>query len=143
VLAAAGLKRLGLEQQITEFFAIDTMLPSAGQGVLAIECREDDIQLQVLLQPLHHWPTAQTSRAERRLIAELNSGCQAPVAAFGQIEAEQLKLRAWVGSQTGQHIQAELTASVEEPEALGAGLAEILYQKGAATLLEDWRNHSH
>lgn len=81
ILARAGLVRLGLESEITEILSSEDMLPAPGQGALGIECRSDDSELLRMLEVLHHTPTAQAVAAERAFLAELEAGCNTPVAA--------------------------------------------------------------
>ncbi len=85
VLACAGLKRLGMQQRITRALPPEQMLPAIAQGVIGIECRNDDARLLELVQPLNHQPTVLRTRAERSMNATLATGCQAPVAGYAEI----------------------------------------------------------
>ncbi|MGD8407522.1 MAG: hydroxymethylbilane synthase, partial [Thiohalophilus sp.] len=85
ILAAAGLKRLGFEERITQFLGPDISLPAIGQGAVGIECRVDDEWVNALIAPLNDKTTALRVRAERAMNLRLNGGCQVPIAGFAEI----------------------------------------------------------
>jgi hydroxymethylbilane synthase len=82
VLAAAGLARLGLTQQISHWFSVSELCPAPGQGALAIECRAEDAATQALLKPLDDVPTRYAVTAERAALHELGGGCSVPIGIF-------------------------------------------------------------
>ena len=136
ILAAAGLKRLGLAERITAILTPDESLPAPGQGALGIECRAERTEVIAMMRPLDHNPTAMCVRAERALSRALSGNCQVPLGAFAQAEGERLRLRGFVASQDGtQRVRAELTGDAGDPEALGAELAARLKALGAACIL--------
>jgi hydroxymethylbilane synthase len=136
VLAAAGLKRLGLDDRITAILTPEESLPAPGQGALGVECRADRSDLATWLRPLNHEPTAACVRAERALSRALSGSCQLPLGGYAQDEGRQLRLRGFVGTQDGRRmLHAELTGDVHEPESLGSALAASLYTQGAADIL--------
>ena len=136
ILAAAGLKRLGLQQRIRAYIQTDQILPSPGQGALAIEIHSDRDDLRALLQPLNHLPTAQAVAAERTVSALLAGSCQVPLAAYAEIEGTQMRLRAMVATPDGrQLVSAEATGLANAPESLGKIVAESLLAQGAAGIL--------
>ena len=136
VLAAAGLKRLGLADRITAILTPEDSLPAPGQGALGIECRADRADLIALMQPLNHAATAACVRAERALSRALSGSCQLPLGAYAQAEGAGLRLRGFVASQDGKKIvRAELTADAGDPEALGTELAARLRALGATEIL--------
>ncbi|MFK5647601.1 hydroxymethylbilane synthase, partial [Ornithinimicrobium sp. LYQ121] len=97
VLAAAGLSRLGLLSEATEVLDLDVMLPAPGQGALAVECREDDVELRaVLVELLEHPATRAAVTAERAVLSRLEAGCTAPVAAWARPTAGGLDLTVFV-----------------------------------------------
>ncbi len=109
ILASAGLKRLGLAHRITQSFSTTdpttNMLPAVGQGALGIECRIEDTEIQHLIMPLHHTPTAQCVLAERNMNALLGGNCQSPIAGLAVINDEKLlKLTGMVATPDGQTI---------------------------------------
>jgi hydroxymethylbilane synthase len=140
VLAEAGLKRLGLAEEIAYAIPRAEMLPAVGQGALAIETRVDDKQTQSLLAPLDHGETHQCVRAERALLAELRAGCLAPVGAWGQVEKGQLVLDAVVLSSDGtKRLSTSDSSELNNAEALGKRVAANLLAQGAADLIAESR----
>ncbi len=141
VLAEAGLKRLGLDGQITERLGPPSFLPAVGQGALGIECRAVDSYVLGLLAPLNDEETHRAVRAERRLLAELQGGCAVPLAAWGRDGSDGwLHLDAVVLDVDGrERIAAHAKASIDEPDALGLAVAEQLRVQGADRILERLR----
>ena len=138
LLAAAGLKRLGLHERISALLPAELSLPANGQGAVGIECRLDDNELLSLLAPLEHPQTRQRVLAERAMNRALQGGCQVPIGAYAELEGDTLWLRGLVGFPDGSRIlRAELRGAVGEPEALGQALAEQLLTQGAAELLAE------
>ena len=136
LLAAAGLKRLGLHERISALLPAELSLPANGQGAVGIECRLDDNELLSLLAPLEHPQTRQRVLAERAMNRALQGGCQVPIGAYAELEGDTLWLRGLVGLPDGSRIlRAELRGTASEPEALGQALAEQLLTQGAAELL--------
>ncbi|KQP03219.1 hydroxymethylbilane synthase [Pseudorhodoferax sp. Leaf265] len=136
VLAAAGLKRLGLAERIREVFAQDSMLPAAGQGALGIEVRSDRADLLALLAPLAHQPTWLATAAERAVSRAMGGSCSMPLAAHARWTDGGLQLRAAWGDQDGQGaiVRAEVAGPVDSlaaAEALGLQVAEALQAGGA------------
>lgn len=137
ILAAAGLKRLGLEERITQWLDPDLCLPAIGQGAIGIECRCDDASINRLIAPLHDPDTAACVIAERALNARLQGGCQVPIAGFAQLRAGRLYLRGRVGRPDGRElIAAEIEGEAGEAQALGYALAETLLARGADRILQ-------
>ena len=138
LLAAAGLKRLGLQARITTLLPPEQSLPANGQGAVGIECCLDDDELLTLLAPLEHGPTRQRVLAERAMNRALQGGCQVPIGAYAELEGDQLWLRGLVGSPDGRQIlRAERRGPACAPETLGQALADQLLAQGAAHLLSE------
>jgi hydroxymethylbilane synthase len=136
ILAAAGLKRLGLADRITALLSPELSLPAVGQGALGIECRADRTDLIKLVQPLHHPVTAQCVEAERAMSRALGGSCQVPLGGFAEITAGVLRLRGFVASPDGTRmISNELSGGPETGAGLGAQLARNLKEQGAAEIL--------
>ncbi|MFE4686567.1 hydroxymethylbilane synthase [Streptomyces sp. NPDC056721] len=145
VLAAAGLNRIGRIGEVTDFLAVDTVLPAPGQGALAVECSASNADLAAVLGELDDSFTRIAVTAERSLLAALEAGCSAPVGALadlladGQI-ANEMRLRGVVGTTDGSElVQLSTTGPVPETEdqalALGRELATEMLAKGAAGLM--------
>lgn len=136
ILAAAGLKRLGLAQRIKAFLEVDESLPAAGQGAMAIEIRSDRSALLAQLQPLNHVETAQAVHAERAISKSFGGSCQIPLAAFAQIEQGQMHLRAMVATPDGQRTaQAQVHGLAGQGLALSAQLVNALRAQDAEAIL--------
>lgn len=135
VLAAAGLIRLGLEAEITEYLPIDAMLPAVGQGAMAVQTRQGDA-LEPLLAPLHDAPTGWAVAAERAFLAHLSGGCMVPIAAYGQCQGERLHLQGLVSSPDGEEmLRHAVEGSCEQAASLGQQLADVLLARGADDIL--------
>lgn len=140
VLAAAGLKRLGLTDRILHVIPKQIMLPAIGQGALGIEIRDEDPHSAAAVAPLDHAASHQAVLAERAMLARLRGGCLAPVGAWGRIDGEKLKLEGVVLSPNGKHrLFANLQAPPTDAVLLGMALADELLQQGAAELIADSR----
>lgn len=136
ILAAAGLKRLGLADRITQVLPQSLMLPAVGQGALGIEARADDADTQQLLAPLNHENTHQAVLAERTMLLALCAGCLAPVGALALADGEQLSLQAVVLSPDGRRrIHAGAVTAANEAVYLGQIIAEELMAQGAAEMI--------
>ena len=136
ILAAAGLKRLGLECRATEFLAPETSLPAVGQGAIGLECRRDDARINTLLKSLHHEPTAIRVGAERAFNQRLNGGCQVPIAGYAELAGNRLRLRGLVAMPDGSTvIRGETEGPPDAASALGTELAEELLARGADRIL--------
>lgn len=140
ILAAAGLLRLGMAERVRARIGIEHSLPAIGQGAIGIECRSNDPRVNRLIAPLHHLPTAQRVLAERAMNAELNGGCQVPIAGHAVHENGVLRLRGLVGSPDGSEVmRAEHSGAPEDAEAIGCAVAKDLLDQGAGRILEALR----
>ena len=136
VLASAGLKRLGLEREITEVLPPEVSLPAVGQGVLAIQCRTEDAEVRALLAPLEDAVTRVAVTAERALLARLEGGCTVPMAGHATVRDGVVHLRAFVGQPDGSTVvEGEVSGPGHEAHALGERLAEELLSRGAREIL--------
>jgi len=136
ILAAAGLKRLGLADRITALLSPEVSLPAVGQGALGIECRSDRTDLIKLMEPLHHLPTAQCVEAERAMSRALGGSCEVPLGGFAEINGGVLRLRGFVASQDGSRvISDELSGNPGTGTVMGAQLAQNLKARGAQEIL--------
>jgi hydroxymethylbilane synthase len=136
ILAAAGLKRLGLAERITRLLEPESSLPAIGQGAIGVECRLDDDRTRERVAVLDDPPTRIRVAAERAFNARLQGGCQVPIAGYAVLEGDRLWLRGLVGEPDGSRIIAgEIRGSADAAAALGAALAEDLLQRGADAIL--------
>jgi hydroxymethylbilane synthase len=139
VLAAAGLKRLGLQERIRHIFEITEMLPAAGQGALGIEIRADRDDVQEVLKALSHQTTWLAVAAERAVSRRMGGSCSMPLAAHATVQGEYLTLRAAWGELEAASplVTAKLTAEVADllaAEALGEAVAQMLIDSGARVM---------
>ncbi len=135
VLAAAGLRRLGVVPAHAEALAPGVWVPAVGQGILAIEVRGDDRTTLAALAPLDHMPTRVAALAERAYLARLGASCVTPMAAHARLEGDRLSVDAFVASEDGREVLRErLVGPAGEAEALGRRVAETLLGRGAATV---------
>lgn len=136
ILAAAGLKRLGLEDRITATLDPETMLPGVGQGAICIECRSNDNELITLLKVLDHLPTRQCVETERYVTGALGGSCKVPLAAFATIDGNSLRLQAIVGKIDGSEvICADETGPIESREETAKKVVEHLKARGAEEII--------
>jgi hydroxymethylbilane synthase len=136
LLAAAGLVRLGLEDKISQWFALQEMLPAPGQAALAVQCRDNDERVLGLLSRLDHSPTRRAVSAERAFLSKLEAGCSAPVAAFAYTQSGQVHLSGLVLSTNGRQ-SIRVDDHDQDPLTLGSQLADEALQRGAETLMRD------
>lgn len=136
ILAAAGLKRLGLESRIRESIDPDYSIPAVGQGALGIEINAERLDLLEVLAPLNHAETAACVEAERGMSRALAGSCQVPLGAFAQQHGDTLQMTGFVASIDGKDLLREsVQGPANQPEALGQALAAKLVARGADRIL--------
>ena len=136
ILAAAGLKRLGLASRIRSILGFEQSLPAAGQGALAVEYRAGRDDIAACLAQLNHRGTELCVRAERALSRALGGSCQLPLAAYASATGSTLELRGLVAHPDGKSaVRAEVSGPAASPEELGAKLARELRARGADAIL--------
>jgi hydroxymethylbilane synthase len=136
ILAAAGLKRLNMENRISEYFSPEVFIPAIGQGALAIECRKMDADTLNLISHLHDETTAICVQAERAVNVRLGGDCHTAVGAHAILDNNHLYLQRMVGDENnGRIIQAEVSGLPERALELGNKLAEMLLAKGARAFI--------
>lgn len=125
ILAAAGLKRLGLEKRISRYFTVEEILPAAGQGILAVQGRKgEDYSCLEGYCDQEAWICG---TAERAYVKYLDGGCSSPVAAYGEVHGEKLHLRGlYYREEDGTYIKGEIEGNVSSAEELGITLAKRL-----------------
>lgn len=143
ILASSGLSRLGLDGRIRDELPVSLSLPAVGQGVLAIECRDDD-NLRQLVAPLDDMPTRLCASAERAMNKALNGGCQVPIAGFATLDDKVLIMEGRVGTPDGKKLlkvieQHRLNGDYHTWQAqaitLGKHIADELLAQGAGEIL--------
>jgi hydroxymethylbilane synthase len=136
ILALAGLRRLELEDRVTQVLEPEHVLPAVGQGALGIEIRAGDETTADLLAPLGHEPTRRATAAERALLHALEGGCHVPIGALGEARGDGVSLTALVASLDGARV-VRGTAEGDDPEDVGRSLAEDLLARGADAILRE------
>lgn len=136
LLAVAGLKRLGLLHEATEIFELSQFVPAVGQGVIAIECKEDNQPILEMLQKINHAPTMTAITAERKLLAMLDGSCRTPIGAYSWIEGNQLTINAIIAKADGKDfVKTTKTGIMSSPELLGEQAALELLANGGRECL--------
>lgn len=137
VLAAAGLRRLGQEDVITEYLDEAIMIPAVGQGALCIETRENDDDIAVIMEKLDHPDTRICVTGERAFLKQIEGSCHIPVACFGRIMGNDVLLIAAVASEDGQElIKEQMVCPKDEIIGAGQALADLVLEKGGKKILE-------
>ena len=136
ILAAAGLKRLGMAERIRAFIDPAQSLPAPGQGAMAIEIRSGRDELMQLLAPLNHADTEIAVRVERQLSRSFGGSCQIPLAAYATVDQHLLTLTAMVATPDGKRIaRAVAQGAADSPEAVGVQVAQALEAQDATAIL--------
>jgi hydroxymethylbilane synthase len=140
ILAAAGLKRLGLEDSISEAFSVDLMLPAIGQGIVSIEARKGDKEVLDYIRPLNHGESEAAALVERAFLKKLEGGCQVPIAAHATLDKDKIQFSGLLGSLDGKTILRE-SASVDRKAPnyhhIGVTLAEKILKRGGDRILAE------
>lgn len=141
VLAAAGLRRLGLGERISAMIPVDICIPAPGQGAIAIEIREEDAKTRRAVEALNDESTAIALEAERTLVSALGGGCQLPLGGIALPTADgQLELSAVVISADGLKVlRRRATGELTVPYAIGGRVAKMLLDAGAGEILDEVR----
>lgn len=143
ILAAAGLKRLGLENRITELIAPEQSIPAVGQGALGIEIRADRDDVRAWLAPLNHPETEVCVLAERAMSRALAGSCTVPLGAYANQQGENLHMVGFVASVDGrQMVRAKISGPAKTAESLGQAIAAELLRQGADAILSALENHA-
>lgn len=138
ILAYAGVKRLGLDNYISDFLAYEMMMPAVGQGVIAIEIRKDDDEIKAILSSINDYETNLAARAERSFLYHIEGGCQVPVAAIAHLVDEKLEISGMIASLDGKTIlKFSRRGKPAEAEKMGQELALLLLDAGGAEILKN------
>lgn len=141
ILAAAGLHRLGLDDEIASYLEPEAMLPAVCQGIIAMERRSDDVKTNALLDTIHHAPTGMIAEAERAVLAVLDGSCRTPIGSYAQWAGNgKMRLRGLVAATDGHDIyRHEETAPVsgdKDAYALGLRVGKALKAMTPPKLLQ-------
>ena len=137
VIAAAGLRRLGRESEISFTFAISELTPAPGQGSLAIEARRDDASAAAEAARISDHDALVELTAERAAVVALNASCQTPIGVCARIGDDELVLHGYAGLPDGSEwVRDRVAGDREQPVALGEALAERMLVAGAGDILE-------
>ena len=134
VLSYAGIKSLALEGNIVEVFSTKEIIPSAGQGVVALQCRENDDQINSILEKVNHQETHQRVSAERNVLKILEGDCETAVGAYAYIDDDKIILEAELFSLDGsQRFYEKEKSKIEDAEILGKEIGQKLKLKSKDT----------
>ena len=138
ILASAGLKRLGKEEEIIEVLSPEIMLPSPAQGALGIESRKGDLFISECLRPLDHFITHSLVSVERKVMKVVEGGCKVPLAAFAEMKNDKIFLRTLLISLDGKKVAySEGLGELSESEEFGGNIASKLLSSGGDEILSD------
>ena len=137
ILAAAGMKRTGYLEKITQYLPVELMLPAVGQGALGLQIKKNDGELAGICGKLNHPQTYAEVSAERAYLRELGGGCRLPIAAYGLIENKRLTLEGLLAAPNGSTvIRDKVWGEITEAQELGKKLADLILEKGGKKLLD-------
>ncbi|MDX9720990.1 MAG: hydroxymethylbilane synthase [Myxococcota bacterium] len=140
VLAYAGMRRLGFERMITQILSFDDFVPAPGQGIIAVQTRSDDPEIEAILAPVHHHPSADELAAERAFLSTIEGSCHLPIGALAWHEHGVLRLFARIVSPDGcRTIDHAADAPPEQAVQLGRSVARQLSALGAAGIIASIR----
>ena len=129
-MSYAGIKSLGFEGKISQTFSTKEIIPSAGQGVVALQCRQNDKQLIEILNKVNHQPTHNCIKAERNVLKVLEGDCETAVGVFAEINKNKIDLEAELFSLDGkQRFYLKLSKDLKLASELGIEVGEILKKK--------------
>lgn len=130
VLAASGVIRADLEEKITEFLTVDLMIPAPAQGALALEIRENDEELEKMIDAIKDEISQIQTDAERSYLAGIDGSCHIPMGAYCEVDGEKLILTGIFGDEDGEKITiASLEGDRDNPKELGSNLAKLVLKK--------------
>ncbi len=142
VLAAAGLRRLGLEAHVTEYLPLSIVLPAPGQGIVAVEARADDQEVLDIVAAADDPLSRLAARAERAFVQALGGGCTTPLGAFAWVEGDTLLLEGVLATPDGAKLLRErVEGGAAAPERIGEDLARLILAAGGPEILAELVGH--
>ncbi|HEU5046294.1 MAG TPA: hydroxymethylbilane synthase [Rickettsiales bacterium] len=136
MLAMAGLKRLNVENRATEVFAPNVFIPAVGQGIIAIECRQDNTVMLDMLQAVNHYPTYIAGITERSMLATLDGSCRTPIAGYARFMDDVVRIDAMVADTAGvKYVAASRSGAAKDAVSIGQEIAHELLANGGRECL--------
>jgi len=130
ILSSAGINSLDLNNEITQFFTTSEMIPSAGQGIIALQCRKEDNQIIELIEKVNHKPTFYCALAERGVLKILEGDCETAIGVHAEIKEDEIELNAELFSIDGtERFHEKISGKIELAENLGEKVGKILKEK--------------
>ena len=130
ILSYAGIKSLKINEQISEVFSIEDIIPSAGQGIISLQCRDDDKKIRSILKQLNHYETYQRAKAERKVLNVLEGDCETAVGVHAVIQDSKIILEAELFSLDGtERFYEKKSTKIEKAEELGKEIGQLLKTK--------------
>ena len=130
ILSSAGINSLDLNNEITQFFTTSEMIPSAGQGIIALQCRKEDNQIIELIEKVNHKPTFYRALAERGVLKILEGDCETAIGVHAEIKEDEIELNAELFSIDGtERFHEKISGKIELAENLGEKVGKILKEK--------------
>ena len=130
ILSLIGLKFLGLEKNVSQIFSTSEMIPSVGQGVIAVQCREDDLEIRNILKNLNHDETKKCVNTERNILKILDGDCDTAIGAYAKIEGEKIYVEAELFSLDGsKRFYVKSSKELKYADQLGKEVGIILKKK--------------
>jgi len=140
IMAAAGLQRIKLDKYITEILKPEVLVPATSQGVIAIESRIGDTEIDAYLNEINHPETWNAIQVERGFLHSIEGGCQVPVGCYTKTDGDSISITGFVAAIDGtEYLLDKESGSVNEGKKIGEKLAKKLIEKGAAKILADIR----
>ena len=137
ILAAAGIIRLGMEDQVAEYLSPGDFVPAPGQGALAVELRRDDGETRALMGGIEHPPTRRDVTAERAFLQKLGGGCRVPAGAYARSDGETMVLTVFLASLDGSKVfKSKFRGRANNPHEVALDAYQGLIERGAKSLLE-------
>ena len=134
ILSYAGVKSLNMNDNISEIFSVKDLIPSAGQGIISLQCREDDDEIISILKKVNHYETYQRAYAERNVLKVLEGDCETAIGAHAVLEGNKINLEAELFSLDGmQRFYEKKTSDIENAKELGKEVGLILKTKSSNT----------
>ncbi len=141
VMAAAGLQRLGLDEHITHLLDPKEYIPAVSQGAIGIEIRENDSEVETVINHISDKETEMVTKGERKFLRSMEGGCQIPIGCYTIVDGDQIKMTGLVASINGQTIlKSTHSGSIIESEAVAMKIHDELIEKGAKEILDEIRN---